>query len=601
MAVYICKMCGAAVTVETPDGTSFKCPHCNVEQSFPGTENVFEPISEKKSDVNVPLLLKNAFIALRSSNWTDANNLFSQIIVATPDNAYGYFGKLMAETQVTQEGELAQANVILEHNPNYAKIFQCNDINLQQRLTAYNEQSKANVENIYANANARYSGASNQNDFIAAAELFNKIPDYKDSTQKRLDCVQKAESARKDEIYNIACRESTSNNPFALENAIARFNSIPGWRDSDQKKNQAIINLNALTSQTTQNNTYTEDYASAENYTPAESFTPEENYAPAVAPATNSKNKAATLSIIVVVVATLLVIAIILGFFVILPQSKYNKAVDMMNSGDYNGAYEIFADLDEYKDSYNRKYECRYKEASAAFENEDYKTANEIFSQIGNYEDSDKMAEKSLFMLHKTALSKAEAGSVIQFGFYEQDGKTGNEKEPIDWIVLDTKGNRALLVSVYALDCQKYNNQKIDVTWANSSIREWLNDNFYKEAFNADYQSLILPTDIKTPDNPKHGTEGGTNTTDKVFLLSYEEADTYFESNAARKASPTEYAKTQGVETISTQNCWWWLRTPGIYAVDVCGVHDTGAVDDLGCYVNNDQAGVRPAMWVTIP
>ena len=272
-----------------------------------------------------------------------------------------------------------------------------------------------------------------------------------------------------------------------------------------------------------------------------------------------------------------------------------------MNSGDYTGAYEIFVELDDYKDSYTRKYECKYKEASDAFENKDYKTANEIFSQIENYEDSDEMAEKSLFMLHKTALSEARAGSVIQFGSYEQDGNADTEKEPIDWLVLDIKGDRALLVSVYALDCQKYNNQKIDVTWANSSMRNWLNDDFYKTAFSADYQSLILPTSVKTPDNPKHGTEGGTNTTDKVFLLSYEEADTYFESNAARKASPTEYAKTQGVETISTQNCWWWLRTPGVYAVDVCGVHDTGAVDDLGCYVNNDQAGVRPAMWVTIP
>ena len=86
-----------------------------------------------------------------------------------------------------------------------------------------------------------------------------------------------------------------------------------------------------------------------------------------------------------------------------------------------------------------------------------------------------------------------------------------------------------------------------------------------------------------------------------ICKTEFEEANTYFESNAARKAAPTEYAKTQGVETISTQNCWWWLRTPGIYAVDTCGVHDTGAMDDLGCYVNNDQAGVRPALWVTIP
>lgn len=596
MAVYYCKKCGTAVTVQNPDEKFFKCPNCNAEQGVPGAENVFAPVTEQKpapeqkAEVNVPVLLKNAFNALKSSDWNNANTLFAQIITATPENAYGYFGKLMAEMHVTQEGELARSTVILEQNPNYAKIFQCNDPNLQQRLASYNEQSKANVENIYSSANARYNNASNQNDFVTAAELFNKIPGYKDSNQKKADCAQRADNLRKDEIYYTACQEFTSNNPFALENAIARFNTIPGWRDADQKKAQAVYNLNNLTAQIPQNNAPTGEAAPYEEYTSAKAPSP-----------SDSKNKAATLSIIVVIVATLLIIAIILGFFVILPKSQYNKAIDMMNSGDYTGAYEIFVELDDYKDSYTRKYECKYKEASDAFENKDYKTANEIFSQIENYEDSDEMAEKSLFMLHKTALSEARAGSVIQFGSYEQDGNADTEKEPIDWLVLDIKGNRALLVSVYALDCQKYNNQKIDVTWANSSMRNWLNDDFYKTAFSADYQSLILPTSVKTPDNPKHGTEGGTNTTDKVFLLSYEEADTYFESNAARKASPTEYAKTQGVETISTQNCWWWLRTPGVYAVDVCGVHDTGAVDDLGCYVNNDQAGVRPAMWVTIP
>lgn len=596
MAVYKCKMCGASVIADNSDDGFFKCHNCNAVQEVPHTDAVSEPVTEQrtsleqKTDVNVSVLLNNAFVALKSGSFGNADELFSQAVNAAPENAYGYFGKLMAEMKVLQEGELSRSTVILEQNPNYAKILRYGDEKLRQKLSYYNEQSKANVESLYNNANARYLNASEQNDFIAAAELFNKIPDYKDSKQKRVDCAQKAEYARKDEIYNTACQECTSNNPFALENAIARFNSIPGWRDSDEKKAQAIYNLNSLTAQSPQNNPSAEKYENYGDYEPVEETASQK-----------AKNKSATLSIIVVIVATLLIISIILGFFVILPQINYNNAVEMMNNGDYRGAYEIFSELDEYKDSYSKKYECKYKEASDAFANEDYKTANEIFSQIENYEDSEKMAEKSLFMLHKTALSDAKAGSVIQFGAYEQDGDTGNEKEPIDWLVLDIKGNRALLVSVYALDCQKYNNQKIDVTWANSSIRDWLNDDFYKDAFSPDYQDLILPTDVKTPDNPKHGTEGGTNTNDKVFLLSYEEADTYFESNAARKASPTEYAKTRGVETISTQNCWWWLRTPGIYAVDVCGVHDTGAVDDLGCYVNNNQAGVRPAIWVTIP
>ena len=205
-----------------------------------------------------------------------------------------------------------------------------------------------------------------------------------------------------------------------------------------------------------------------------------------------------------------------------------------------------------------------------------------------------------MFMLHKTNLSKASIGDTVQFGAYEQDADTSNGKETIEWIVLDVNGNRALLISKYALDCKAYNNAQIDVTWANCTLRDWLNDDFYNAAFSTDYQGLILATNVVTPDNPLHDTDGGVNTTDNVFLLSYGEAGRYFSSNASRIATPTKYARAMGIETINETNCWWWLRTPGIYNVDVCGVHDHGGLDDLGCYVDNTQAGVRPAIWVTV-
>ncbi len=307
------------------------------------------------------------------------------------------------------------------------------------------------------------------------------------------------------------------------------------------------------------------------------------------------------MSIIAVFVVVALVVSVIIGIFVIMPKVKYDKAVDMMNNGNIVGAYEIFVELDDYKDSNDKKLECKYIQATAAFNKEDYQTAYEIFSEIKDYDDSAVMAEESLFLLHKTALSRAQVGDTIQFGAYEQDADTGNGEETIDWIVLDIQDNRALLVSVYALDCKAYNNSRIDITWANSSVREWLNDDFYQSAFTADYQDLILPTNVITPDNPLHGTEGGINTTDNVFLLSYDEAEAYFTSNASRQASPTRYARKMGIETINETSCWWWLRTPGIYSVDVCGVHVDGAMDDLGCYADNTQAGVRPALWVTIP
>ena len=56
-------------------------------------------------------------------------------------------------------------------------------------------------------------------------------------------------------------------------------------------------------------------------------------------------------------------------------------------------------------------------------------------------------------------------GSIVRFGDYEQDNDEGNGEEPIEWIVLDVDGDRALLLSRYALDAQPYNTYTKRITW----------------------------------------------------------------------------------------------------------------------------------------
>ena len=41
-------------------------------------------------------------------------------------------------------------------------------------------------------------------------------------------------------------------------------------------------------------------------------------------------------------------------------------------------------------------------------------------------------------------------------------------------------------------------------------------------------------------------TNGGKNTQDKIFLLSYAEAEQYFDSDEARMCVPTDYAVNSG-------------------------------------------------------
>ena len=55
------------------------------------------------------------------------------------------------------------------------------------------------------------------------------------------------------------------------------------------------------------------------------------------------------------------------------------------------------------------------------------------------------------------AENKLQAGTVVLFGKYEKDNKLENGPEPIEWVILDIKDNKALLVTTQAIDCLAFN------------------------------------------------------------------------------------------------------------------------------------------------
>ena len=145
----------------------------------------------------------------------------------------------------------------------------------------------------------------------------------------------------------------------------------------------------------------------------------------------------------------------------------------------------------------------------------------------------------------KAGDSSVPAGEVIKLGKFEQDNNPGNGPEDIEWIVLETKSNGdKLVMSKDALEGLPYNKVfMIEITWETCTLREWLNDDFYNSAFTDDEKAQILVSQVTTPKNEKTGKEGGNDTEDKIFLLSIDEANTYFTSDAARICHPSAFAK----------------------------------------------------------
>ncbi len=179
---------------------------------------------------------------------------------------------------------------------------------------------------------------------------------------------------------------------------------------------------------------------------------------------------------------------------------------------------------------------------------------------------------------------------------------SSNGKENTEWIVLAKEGDSVLLISRYCLDCQQYNSSFTSITWEKCTLRSWLNGTFLDDAFSAEEQKFIVASSISTPDNPSYGTDGGSDTTDKVFLLSIEEAQKYIWRFSGKTASSTEYAKAQGAYVGRDGKSLWWLRSPGEngrYANYIAYVQDNGVLNYNGTPPHISY-GIRPAMWITL-
>ena len=200
----------------------------------------------------------------------------------------------------------------------------------------------------------------------------------------------------------------------------------------------------------------------------------------------------------------------------------------------------------------------------------------------------------------KQKLSATEVGSVVFFGSYEQDNVASNGKEAIEWIILAKEGNRALLISRFALDCQRYNFYFADITWETSSLRKWLNGTFLNAAFSSAEQNSIVSSTVTADKNPSYSTSPGNDTTDKVFLLSITEAYKYFNSDEARKCAPTDNVKAKGAFIASNGNCYWWLRSPGYRSDHASYVISDGSVYNYGINVDESDGAVRPALWIDL-
>ena len=173
--------------------------------------------------------------------------------------------------------------------------------------------------------------------------------------------------------------------------------------------------------------------------------------------------------------------------------------------------------------------------------------------------------------------------------------------EPIKWNILSEDDDKIIVVANLLLDSQEFYPSYQTGTFEHnggtgyvndyelSSIRKWLNDNFYNTAFN-EYQKLFITNTTLKDSN---------SISDKIFLMSGSEANQYFSSQESRTAVGTDYAKIQGLyvstDTDYLGNSYWRLRTK-LSNHNTYNVTHTGTITSGTCHYCDD--GIRPVMAI---
>ena len=220
--------------------------------------------------------------------------------------------------------------------------------------------------------------------------------------------------------------------------------------------------------------------------------------------------------------------------------------------------------------------------------------------------------DKTVISGESSSTDKIAIGSTFLFGSYPQSS-SGIDKTPIEWIVLDEKDDELLLISKYVLDVQKYNRFDNEVSWAESSLRDWLNVSFLHSAFSSEERANIIGTSIQSERVLINGTVEEHQSIDKVFLLSAKEVDQYFATKMTsgyKRTFASDYADSKKVN-IRESGCIWWLRSPGAIIRSIGDnvfndgpdyrraaiVSAEGSVARAGLTIWFDK-GVRPALWL---
>jgi len=529
------------------------------------------------------VLLERAFMFLEDGDWDKADIYCESVLDQNPKCAEAYLGKLMAEVKIRKKEDLSKAKEPLDQSDNYRKVMRFADESLRERLS--NAKEVQHNEQLYAEAMACMTAASDEEAYRNAAQKFYSLGSYKDASSRREQCMQRAdriiadrmqreETKRKEDIYSRAEKCMRLGTVEGCNSAIRLYESIPGFRSSAAQISECRRKIEDLEAKEAARQVAVE----------------------------KAKKKAKKVAIIAAPIVCACIAFVIVLTTVIIPNQKYNEAMDLIDSGDYESAYALLEEIGKNDVIATNKYD----RAIDLIDSGDYKAAYALLDGL-SYRDSEEKLQSMKSQHPQAFLGGADVGDTVTFGTYEQNNNYSDGNENIEWVVIDKQEDKIMVVSKYIIAEQPFNTtNEGHISWENCTLRKWLNNDFLNEAFSGAEKNLITDTTVFSTE---YLVVGATySTTDKIFLLSENERN-MLSSVDALKGIVTESvialfsdAANSDVANINPSNFepLWWLRTTWEYADDPCASVVYGVDYDGWTYAVEENAGVRPAMWISL-
>ncbi|MCQ2462165.1 MAG: DUF6273 domain-containing protein, partial [Clostridia bacterium] len=526
-------------------------------------------------------LLRRMFMFLEDGDFKSATEYSNKVLDIDASNAEAYLGALMAEKKVRVKEKLKDSGKLLEKSDNYKKILRFGDDALINELKGYIEYIK---RCIYEEAIGNIKYAESVENCLNVSEEFKNIRDFEDSAEWEYNAVMKAlNCAKTDDDFSKVRKKLLSMNGYkdTAEYAEKCLNGAE-YRIEQYRARIKICRDRTLKSSLEKEIVQLKKEMFSSEYSETEISGLENQIHGYESKRDELKNE----------INNLTAKRGSLGLFA----GKEKKQIDVQISELQKQLSEIESVIADIQTVIDIKNTISLKEQKLL------EIEKELNSAVPGETVASVLAEA---FNESSKIKSAVVPDGIKFGSYFLNNKSANK--PIEWQILDIKDGKALLISKYALDCQKYNKSSTDVTWENCSLRKWLNGTFLNNAFSSDEQAVIATTNVSTGKNPLYHTNPGNATTDKVFLLSIKEAEKYFTTDELRKCASTAYAKAQGAYTSKNYKtasgeaiCQWWLRSPGVSQDNAAYVRSDGSVSYLGDRVDYGIDCVRPALWINL-